>query len=499
MPEDRKQRLLRRHRRDKRFLFATLVCALAGLGAWVGFAWILPLLVLFWVAHEAWFSDHLFYAPDVDYAYRFGAEAETLPVTLANGRLALVDGALLHADDTLLLAVTVRSAWTGRFFDPAVMIVADACDVDGNCLSHPQSPSRDIQTFERGARGVRYLNLTGLAAALQTNGLRLAGWHCRLEGAPRLLRVRHPDYRRKRLLVVAPHADDAELAAFGLYTQAREAWIVTLTAGEVEAEHYRRMGFDPVGASRLKGRLRAWDSVAVPLWAGVPVERAIQLGYFCLQLPVMRARPAEAICSREAGMCDTRPFRRFNRFRLASDENGIPSWNSLVADLREIILTAKPEVIVLPHPLFDPHPDHVAAVAAVREALAGSAWRPETLLHYANHLHDNDRWPMGEAHAGVALPPLVENSAPLLPWVLPLGRDIQTDKAMALAMMHDLITPLSRKKRLRRLLQRWLAGRRHPPCGAHEFFRKAVRRHELFWVESCENPVSGRARNQDNP
>jgi hypothetical protein len=38
------------------------------------------------------------------------------------------------------------------------------------------------------------------------------------------------------------------------------------------------------------------------------------------------------------------------------------------------------------------------------------------------------------------------------------------------------------KKRLRRLIQAALAGRRWPSTGDDEFFRKAVRRHELFWV-----------------
>ena len=54
--------------------------------------------------------------------------------------------------------------------------------------------------------------------------------------------------------------------------------------------------------------------------------------------------------------------------------------------------------------------------------------------------------------------------------------------AQALALQHDLQTPLTGKKRLRRLIQRVLAGRQWPATGDDEFFRKAVRRHELFWV-----------------
>jgi hypothetical protein len=252
------------------------------------------------------------------------------------------------------------------------------------------------------------------------------------------------------------------------------------------------MGLDNTEAARIKGRLRAWDSVAVPLWAGVPIERVVQLGYFCMQLPAMRESPDEAVASREAALYDVKLFRAFNRVKLESDRDGIPSWNNLVADLREIILLSKPELIVLPHPVFDPHPDHVAAAEAVREALAGLAWQPEALLQYANHLHDNDRWPMGEAHEGVALPPLFEPDPAIdgkaaqntgSPCALLLDRKLQLDKAMALGMMHDLSVPLPFKKRLRRFLERRLAGRRHPAFGDNEYFRKAVRRHELFWVK----------------
>ncbi len=50
----------------------------------------------------------------------------------------------------------------GRWFDPSVLL--------GN----------DQQTFERGAQGIRYLNLTGQAAALLAEGLRIRGRFCTL-------------------------------------------------------------------------------------------------------------------------------------------------------------------------------------------------------------------------------------------------------------------------------------------------------------------------------
>ena len=471
----RKQRLLARHRRMKRGALLAFALLSGGVALTLGAHWALLLLICGWGAHEVWFSDHLFYAPATDYAYRFDERAEALPVVFAGGRLTLSNEAALDEPDTLILALSVRSNWLGRFFDPSIAIET----------SRPDSASaRDCQVFERGAKGVRYLNLTGFGGFLRESGLRLQGRHCHLDGEPRLWRVKHSDFRQKRVLVVAPHADDAELAAFGLYSQAKEAWVVTLTAGEVGAEHYERMGLSVSEAARLKGRLRAWDSIAAPIWAGVPAGRSIQLGYFCMRLSAMREAPDAAVASIQADLRDTRFFRAFNSVRLASDGNGVPSWNNLLADLREIVLMAKPEVVVLPHSFLDPHPDHVTAHAAVREALTGLAWRPETLLCYAIHLHDNDRWPMGAAHSGVALPPVFDDSATLSPWALPLAGPVQLGKAMALAMMHDLTQPLTFKRRLRRVLQRVIVGRVQPPYGENEFFRKAVRRHEIFWVEN---------------
>lgn len=462
----RKQQLLKRHRRNKRIALLVGLLVLLAIGAWLGW-WLVPLLaVLAWVAHEAWFADHLFYAPSDDYQYCF-ADADQVPgVRLDNGRLQVELPQPLQGDETLILALTVRSHWLGRFFDPAVVLSG--------------ADQTDVQTFERGVKGVRYLNLTGQGHLLNTGTLQLRGRFCRLEGTPQLWSFRAADPRRQRVMVIAPHADDAELAAYGLYSQADEAWIVTLTAGEIEAEHYQAMGMNKAEAARLKGRLRAWDSIAVPRWAGVPEQHCAQLGYFCLQLPAMQAAPEQAVASREAALDDTRLFRQFNSLELPGDD-GVPSWNNLLADLRALILKARPQVLVMPDPAIDPHPDHICAQAAVREALQGLAWQPEVVLGYANHLHDNDRWPMGDAHTGVSLPPVFDAQQPRVPYSLVLPAEVRRDKAMALGMMHDLQPALPFKRRLRRTLQRLLAGRRWPAEGENEFFRKAVRRHELFW------------------
>lgn len=458
----RKQQLLKRHRKQKRIALLIALVLLVVLGIAVAW-WLVPLLlVLGWVAHEAWFADHLFYSPQDDYRYVFPPATPALPLRIQAGK-AVLDGELA-VGETLILELRVTAGWLGRWLDPQVWIGADR------------------QDFERGVDGVRYLNLSGQREALRSGQLTLRGRFCRLAASGTLHVLSNPDYAKRRVLVIAPHADDAELAAFGLYGRAHEVAIVTLTQGEIEAENYQGFGLDSAAAARLKGRLRSWDSQAVPLWGGVPQSRCVQLGYYCLQLPAMAADPQQAFGSRESGETDIRSARRHNPLALPGDTDGRPTWGNLVADLAALLEHFRPEVMVTPHPELDPHADHVAATRALLEAVAASAWRPESLLLYANHLHDNDRWPMGPAGGGIALPPAIEPLPVDGLWSPTLSADMRLDKAMALAMQHDLQGPLAPKKRLRRWIQRVLAGRRWPPTGENEFFRKAVRRHELFWV-----------------
>jgi len=458
----RKQQLLKRHRKHKRIALLAALVLLLLIGALLSWWLVLPLILLGWVAHEAWFADHLFYCPQDDYRYDFPPDARQLAVRLEHGRLRTA--ADWSDGDTLILEVRVKANWLGRFLDPQVHI------------------GDDRQDFERGVDGLRYLNLSGQQEALRAGTLTILGRHCRIEADATLHAMACPDYAERRLLIIAPHADDAELAAFGLYSRASEVAIVTLTQGEIEADSYRRLGLDAAAAARLKGRLRSWDSIAVPLWGGVPPQRCVQLGYYCLQLPAMAAEPERPFGSRESGDADIRSVRGSNPLRLPGDDDGQPSWQNLQADLRALLTHFRPEVVVTPHPELDPHADHVAATRALCQAMKEGDWLPETLLLYANHLHDNDRWPMGPADGGVALPPAIEPLPAEPLWSPVLDAETRLNKAMALGMQHDLQGRLPLKKRLRRLIQTILAGRRWPATGDDEFFRKAVRRHELFWV-----------------
>ena len=101
---------------------------------------------------------------------------------------------------------------------------------------------------------------------------------------------------------------------------------------------------------------------------------------------------------------------------------------------------------------------------------------------------------MGPAENGVPLPPCVDMPLTDRPLSLLLDAETRRNKALALSMQHDLQTPLPVKSRLRRLIQRVLLGRAWPRTGENEFFRKAVRRHELFWIV----PVAEKRQNDDS-
>lgn len=463
---------LRRSKRQKRLRLGALLVLLAACVASGHPVLALVTALLGYVLNELLWADHIFYPVSVDQQHYF---AQSMPVRarLSGGELALLQ-TLPEGVDTLLLPVSVCSGWWGRWRDPWIELVSG-----GEVLSR--------QYLERGARGRRYLNLGAGIPALRSGALGLVTRGCRLvEGELELLAFANPPHRGRRTLILAPHADDAELAAFGLYQGRDDVYVVTVSAGEIEAEPFLDLaGGDIAQAARLKGRLRAWDSIAVPQWAGVPAEHCVQLGYFCMTLPAMRQQPGQVVPSRAGESLAVGEFRAFNRLALPSDGAPENRWDMLVADLAYLLNEWRPEQVVLPHPLLDSHPDHVACAQAFSDACALARQTPELLL-YANHHALTEMYPFGPEHADLALPPWFDDvvlGGRLL--ALPLSPAQQRDKACALAMMHDLNRPERFKRRLRRGLQRYMLGRSRMPYGADDYFRRAVRQHELFWSADC--------------
>lgn len=467
MPQ-RKQQLLRQFRRKKRYSLLAILASLLLASALLSW-YLLPFaLLLLWLIHEAWFADHIFYSPKQDYLYDFDQKNHNIFLQIEKGMLHLPAdfAANISAECTIIVELSLRSSLLGYLFDPYVQV------------------GDDCQVFERGCQGKRYVNLTGQLEQLQ-QGLPIKGRYCHIAAQCHLWVFDPIELADKRIMILAPHADDAELAAYGLYSQHSNVSIVTLTQGEIEAEWYQQQYDLPLEqAAQLKGRLRSWDSIAIPLWGGVSQQRCVQLGYYCMQLPAMLAEPQKNFASLQSGKNDIRSVRQYHAIRLPSDENGLPNGENLLADLRFCLQHFQPDVVVLPHPDIDPHPDHIACYQAFLQANEAAGSPVKELLLYANHLHGNDRWPMGNSFSGIALPPLVEVLCKDDVLSMCLDKATQIDKAEALKMQHDLLSPLKAKRKLRRKIQQVFTGRQWPKFGENEYLRKAVRKHEVFWHRS---------------
>jgi LmbE family N-acetylglucosaminyl deacetylase len=468
----------KRKQRQKRYVL--VAAALLVLLTLLNGHWLLAalLLLLFYLTNELLLSDHVFYSPRSDYCYRLrGAQLQHhwrgaelgVPVETAVG-------------DTLLLQLPVAATLAGRWFDPC-MVVSDG----GRSLR---------QYLERGVGGTRYLNLSSLAPRLAAGqSLHISGEYCRVDsGASVLWSWDNSALAGAPALVVAPHADDAEIAAFGFYSRASDCTLVTVTAGETEVEQFMAWTDDEQQASRFKGEVRCLDSAAAALWGGLQQEQCINLGYGCLQLQTMQQQPDQGVSSPYSGLADSRPYRRFNRLALPSDIDGTTSWNKLVADLVFILEAQQPQLIVCPHPLLDTHSDHRYTTLALWLASRALAQAPRWLL-YANHLDASQDFPFGPADSERSLPPAVqrevsEDGLYEVPvdglYSIALDADARRRKALALDLMHDLKRPQKWKKWWRKRLQRLLLRRPLNPYGEDDFFRKAVRQSELFIVADAQ-------------
>ena len=459
---------MRRRSKRKLLLAAALILAVMLVLGW----WLPALLLLatFYLLNEVMFADHVFYDPGEDYRYRLGGES--LDCTLDGSQLSIEPG--VDVPDTLLLRIRVSADTSGRVLDPSVEFSA--------------SGELRRQYFERGVDGYRYLNLSAFRAHLaRGESLAVSQRRCKLQhDTAELLAFANESVVDRRVLIVAPHADDAEIAAFGLYRQVPECTIVTVTAGETDAEQFApwlASGEPAEAAARFKGRVRCLDGVAAAIWGGVPQERCIALGYGCMQLEAMRGEPESPVVSPFSALDDTRPFRAFNRVQLPTDGDGRASWNNLLRDLTAIVAEFRPEVIVTAHPLLDKHPDHIAATQAVWHAVSNSPEPHPRWLLYANHLQVSQHYPFGPAHSELGLPPQLGRDLALdSVFSVSLDRQAQRDKALALDLMHDLKRPVRVKKWLRKRLQKLLLARPVTPYGEDDFFRKAVRASEVFLV-----------------
>jgi LmbE family N-acetylglucosaminyl deacetylase len=419
-----------------------------------------------------------------------------LSVRLEASGFELPEAARLHTG-TAFVELTVEATLDGRFREPFIEARRGAA----HCRQH----------FERGAFGRRRINLSPLFEAAGDGKppagrveLRGRGIAWRSEGALEL--HDRPAIADAQILVVAPHPDDAEIAAFGLYAE-RRSWIATLTAGERGTTDFSMV--NPIGAgaggnvARENAALRVWDSLSVPRLGAVPPDRCLNLVYPDGRLEELRESPERAVPI----ACEADLPRRVLRARnpLSWLQGGEPgcTWNHLIAELARLIDTTKPDVVVCPHPLVDAHPDHIHATLALDEAAARATHRPRTFLLYAVHAREVPLHPVGPASGVVSLPPWSDRE-----WLAdalyshPLSPELQRAKFFAIDSAHDdrafpRVEPATLAgvwSSFRHEIAGWIAGLGTRPT---TFLRRGPRPNEIYAVASAATLSALCARARD--
>src|ERR1700689_4635622 len=375
----------------------------------------------------------------------------------------------------------VRFTWprTATQWDTALLAVGSWGAEQDPWVEVSVGEFRIQQYLDSNAVGVRWLNLSGLREQLAGGAEIIIRTHAvTLEAETATLRLfdNHIDLQQ-RILVIAPHPDDAEIAAFGLYAD-RQASIVTVTAGNAGDMNYRASVSDPAEHYSLKGYLRAVDSVTIPWQGNIPPERTANLGYFDGRLDAMYLGPKQTLSEVYSANTDVAPYRRVNLSRLVSSAARSNSWQHLVEDLVEVLRKVNPGIVVMPDPRLDTHLDHEFTSVALGQALEQWHGNPVFLL-YTNHT-DSNHYPYGPAGTVVSLPPSDRHVGMQKIYSYPTAHALQIRKLFALDSMHDL--RLSPDEQM--MCSSVTIARRpdYPRMPEDDYFRRAPRANELFYV-----------------
>jgi LmbE family N-acetylglucosaminyl deacetylase len=332
------------------------------------------------------------------------------------------------------------------------------------------------------------VNLTFLRGAMVGTRISLRGEGISFTSPAATLRLfeRSHDFS-KPVLVLAPHPDDAEIAAFGLYADAnRTATVVTVTAGNAGSPTYEAVFDDPGDQYLFKGRIRVIDSITIPWQGRIPPQRAFNLGYFDARLAEMHEKRDAIVPEMYRPNTDISVYRRENIGTLLPVRPRESTWGHLVEDTLAVLKKVKPAVIVAPHPQLDSHRDHQYTTVALSEALA--KWnRPVTLLLYTNHA-DRNRYPYGPAGTLLSLPPPPPGDVAIdRMYSHPVSPALQRLKLFALESMHDLRYTPTRQYQLAREDARATAPEKQGPDPDITYLRRGPRSNELFFVYDRES------------
>jgi len=337
--------------------------------------------------------------------------------------------------------------------------------------------------FEYGAHGLRYINISHIKSndQIKTN-MKLVSKTSKLYGFKNKI-----DPNNDNILILAPHADDAEIAAFGLYKTAKDVTIVTTTMGEKGVCNYCDFyEGNKTKAAQKKAQLRLLDALHIPSFGEVEIENSLALGYFGGSLKFMYNNTEQNAVSSIKNFGSMQKYRKVKHAKIQLPQIIDPNFKAFNNDLEEILTQLKPTIIITPHPQIDSHPDHKYTTLSLFRALDNLELDTQILL-YTNHLKQSENYPIGEMFGSVDLPVNFNEFQYDSIYSFSLTDTLQKEKYFALESIHDLrdsFLPISLKKAFKncnRLLKKELLSK------DKSYFRRAVRKHELFFVLEHKN------------
>lgn len=382
-------------------------------------------------------------------------------------------GSLPKGTDTAILQISVQTSLTGFFFEPSIEVIA------GN--------SKSLHFFEHGAQGTRFLDISRIATKhhdilIKCKNIKL------IDSKTNLFLFQNQILSDSKILIIAPHPDDAEIAAFGVYNTKKDSFILTITAGDAGLKKYDEIFQDETAHFLKKGELRFWNSITVPLLAGIKPENVYNLGYFDEKIYDMFLDKSMNIQSQHTHLSDINYFRKNNFTNFISSTDISSSWKSLVQDLQNIVKKVQPDIIITPFPAIDSHSDHKFSTIALIEALKKMNYRNGFLYLYTNHHTLNDFYPYGSQNSKVDLPPNFNKNLYFDSiYSHKLSIDDQKNKILSLEAMNDLrldtewLSLTGMTKEFAKILTKKILG------WDRSYFRRAIRDNELFFIVKIEN------------
>ncbi|MBF0205159.1 MAG: PIG-L family deacetylase, partial [Desulfamplus sp.] len=446
-------------------------------------------------------------------------------ISKSNADSNLISNSNSNVDFSVFLKINVSTTFIGKFFQPEAtlsfnqlpsdVITADGNQADVNPANVNQADSnlekRSIhEYFENDAQGIRYINISSLVSlylvesnlkentvknALKENlgeselkkavlDIKLNGIRVSFKDQPiQLILFKNQELKKSKILIIAPHPDDAEIAAFGLYSSNQNSYIVTVTAGDAGTYQYDEIYSSRKSHFLKKGRLRTWNSISIPLLSGISPEQILNLGFFDGTLQKMFNVNPATVKALYTGISNINIFRKQNISPLGKSLKGNANWDSLVHNIEILLNKIQPDIIVAPYPAIDKHPDHKFSTIALFEAIKKAGIRSGYLYLYTNHFVLNEYYPYGKMGGVISLPPAFDHSLYFRSiYSHTLSPDRQKDKIMSLEAMNDL-RPDTTWRFSQDAVKMAIASIRRDIFGQNiSYYRRAVRNNELFFV-----------------